>query len=113
MNQKLTSFSDRIVKKVKTEMKSQHLESTLNLKAYFKSGMPRSLLPKMKPKTEETTEAYQKEHLESNLIWRAISLLPPDVLPNCILRSAVIQNESSLVNGMVEYKNIVKEYKEN
>ena len=90
MNQKLTSFSERIVKKVKTEMKTEHLESTLKLKAYLKSGMTKSCIPKMKATTEETTEAYQKEHIESSLIWRAVSLLPSDMLPNSILRTTVV-----------------------
>lgn len=107
MSQKLTSFSDRIVKKVKTQMKTEHLENTLNLKAYFKTGMPRSLIPKMKPTTSTETSA-----LDLNLIKRAISLLPTEILPNSILAGGVRDSSSSLISSMIEYKNIVKEHKD-
>ena len=91
---KLSSFSDRIVKKVKTQMKTEHLESTLTLKAYFKSGMPRSLIPKTKqePASEPVVAAA-----DLNLIKRAVSLLPADVLPNHILAVGVRDTTSSLI----------------
>jgi len=112
MAQKLSSFSDKIVKKVKTQMKTEHLESTLKLKAYFKMGMPKSLIPKMKPGFnsalgtdmgatigEETHNKTTDEpqELDLNLIKRAISLLPAEVLPNCILAMSMRDSPSGLI----------------
>ena len=105
---KLSSFNDKVVKKVKTQMKTEHLESTLKLKAYFKFGMPKSLIPKVK-----SVNSDEPSDVDLNLILRAISLLPTEMLPNTILAVGVRDSSSSLIQNMIEYKRIVKQHKEN
>jgi hypothetical protein len=95
MLEKLSSFSDKVVKKVKTQMKEEHLENTTKLKAYFKpgpTGMPRSLIPK-----DIGATGGAEAQADLNLIKSAISLLPADVLPNCMLAYDVRDTESSLI----------------
>ena len=100
--QKLTSFGERIVKKEKKDMKDMHLESTLALKAYFKFEMPKSLLPKSIKGDSQDTE------LEYNLMYKAISLLPKEVLPRCILEAGSASGKCNLVKHMVEYEELVR-----